>query len=146
MDNKILDIYKLLLKKHGKQYWWPVHSIREPKKGSSIDRSMHCSNNAFEIMVGAILTQNTNWSNAEKALDNLIKSDSLELKNIAHLPLARLEKLIKPSGFYKQKALRLRNFARFILKYKTLDNFCKNIGREQLLNQNGIGPETADSI
>jgi len=98
-------------------------------------------------MVGAILTQNTNWQNVEKAITNLKTAGSLDAKHILNMDEARLRELIRPSGFFNQKAVRLRLFCHFYLEHdgesgiKALEN-----PRRTLLSLNGIGPETADSI
>lgn len=123
-------IYKQLLKKHGPQKWWPVRHAFSPKE--------------FEICVGAILTQNTNWRNVEKALRNLSDDGATKAEIIAAMPLPKLQRLIRPSGFYKQKAKCLKNFADFVCKFN--GTFYENVTREELLSMNGIGPETADSI
>ena len=103
------------------------------------------------MMVGAILTQNTAWANVEKAIGSLKASRALSLSRIATLPLPRLEKLIRASGFFRQKAGRLQAFARYLRDHPTFYRQLKGGGnlhalREQLLSLNGIGPETADSI
>ncbi len=113
---KLLTMYKKLLKAFGPQNWWPIRKRKFD-----------------EVVIGAVLTQNTSWRNVEKALDNF---DEISLKRIRNLPLKDLEKIIRPSGFYKQKARRL----------KSVSEITKKISREELLNINGIGPETADTI
>lgn len=101
-----------------------------------------------EVVIGAVLTQNTNWKNVELAISNLKKNKACSLKVI--LKMKNLEELIRPSGFYKQKAGYLANLARFILKkYRGLERMKKadtSVLRKQLLGIKGIGPETADSI
>jgi len=121
--------YKELLKKHGKQNWWP--SVTRKK---------------FEICIGAILTQNTNWRNVEKAIANLIDVDAIDPVAILNMPTNKLEGLIRPSGFFRQKAKRLKEFSEFVLSYGSFEKFAKNVTREELLDVNGIGKETADSI
>ncbi|MCX6818619.1 MAG: endonuclease [Candidatus Aenigmarchaeota archaeon] len=115
----MLKVYNKLLKEFGKQHWWP--SITKSK---------------FEICVGAILTQNTNWQNVEKAIDNLIKNRMLTKEAIKNANISRLSALIRSSGYYKQKARKLKIFA----------GFDGEITRENLLSLWGIGPETADSM
>jgi len=101
--------------------------------------------------VGAILTQNTSWTNVEKAITNLREADTLNIAAIRGLPIGELEQLIRPSGYFRQKAARLKEFVAFLdgnyggslaamLATPTLQL------REQLLQLKGIGPETADSI
>jgi len=123
-----LHIYRMLLDAYGKQHWWP-------------------SDSPFEMMVGAILTQNTNWQNVEKAIANLKRSDALDAQTMLNISETSLQELIRPSGFFRQKAARLRLLCHFYLKHggesgiKDLDD-----PRRSLLSLNGIGPETADSI
>ena len=119
---RVRSLYSRLYRHYGPQHWWPAKT-------------------AWEMMVGAILTQNTAWSNVEKAIASLKQSRSLSIRAVATMPRRRLEKLIRPSGYFRQKAERLQQFARVLLKDPDL--FCS---RERLLAQRGIGPETADSI
>ncbi len=128
----LTEMYHLLCKAFGPQRWWPGET-------------------PFEIAVGAILTQNTNWGNVEKAINNLKKQKSLNAKTLHNMADKKLALLIKPAGYYNIKTKRLKNFLDFftnhykgsIEKMKTED---KEALREKLLNINGIGPETADSI
>ncbi|MBL7069069.1 MAG: endonuclease III domain-containing protein [Candidatus Omnitrophica bacterium] len=105
----------------------------------------------FEVMVGAILTQNTAWTNVEKAIVNLKNRRVLKPASMARLEKKRLARLIRPAGYYNIKAKRLKNFLRFFLKEfnGSLKKFLSQPTdrlRERLLEVNGIGPETADSI
>ncbi|MFA4989577.1 MAG: endonuclease III domain-containing protein [Candidatus Omnitrophota bacterium] len=125
-------IYRKLYAHFGPQRWWPADT-------------------AFEVMVGAILTQNTSWPNVEKAIANLKKHKALEPARLYHLPPKKLARLIRSAGFYNVKAKRLKEF---------LDFFVNNYGssikkiskakvaplRKELLAIKGVGPETADSI
>lgn len=128
----LTEMYYLLYKAFGPQRWWPGET-------------------PFEIAVGAILTQNTNWGNVEKAINNLKKQKSLNAKTLHNMADKKLALLIKPAGYYNIKTKRLKKFLDFftnhykgsIEKMKTAD---KETLREKLLNINGIGPETADSI
>ncbi len=131
-DKCLIKIYKKLLRHFGPQYWWPAET-------------------PFEVMVGAILTQNTAWPNVEKAIANLKKENVLSLKNMQRLSLKKLARLIRPSGFYNQKAKKLRTFLIFLLNLKQgRINKIRLIKtkdlRKALLEVNGIGQETADSI
>ncbi len=124
--------YQKLLDHYGSRNWWPAET-------------------PFEVVIGAILTQNTNWKNVEKAIANLRQVDALTLEAILDLELAALEQLIRPSGFFRQKAERLQFFCRYLQEYHqgSLDHLFKrklNLVREELLRLKGIGPETADSI
>ena len=128
----IVKIYKTLYSAFGPQNWWP-------------------GDTPFEIMVGAILTQNTNWGNAEKAINNLKTKRSLNSKTIHKMPHKRLASLIRPAGYFNIKAERLKNFLTFFsTHYKCSIKRMNDEGtyelREKLLDVNGIGPETADSI
>lgn len=121
MHKNILRIYKILLEKFGRQEWWPVTD----------------KNNAeFEIILGAILTQNTSWKNVEKAIKNLKDNQMLSRKAIAEVDTKKLAQLIRSSGYYNQKAKKLKEFAKY-------DG---EITREKILEIWGIGEETADSI
>jgi len=135
-------LYNILSDHFGQQNWWPI------------DREYHIENNSdprFEIIIGAILTQNTAWSNVEKALKNLKTKKILNIKEISNVEIETLQKMIKPSGFFNQKSKRVKNLASYIdNKYNSnLELFfnreIKEI-REELLSIDGIGPETADSI
>ena len=135
-------LYEILLKEFGNLNWWPM------------DKKYHEKNNSdprFEVIIGAILTQNTAWSNVEKALENLKSKKMLNLKNISNANIDELQKLVRPSGFFNQKAERLKTVALHVKNNHkgNLDNFFDRdmpIIREELLSLNGIGPETADSI
>ena len=98
----------------------------------------------FEVVVGAILTQNVNWKNVEKALTRMIEEQLVEADRIELCPQAFLEETIYSAGFYRQKAKRLKGIAQFILAYP--GDFYSEVRREELLAIPGIGPETADSI
>jgi endonuclease-3 related protein len=142
MKTKIYQLYLSFVKKYGspKEFW------RKWCKGQKTSRDRE------EIALGAILTQRTNWRNVEKALKNLKEARALSIKKIYKIGenIKLLEKLIKPSGFYKQKARRIYQFCEFIVEnHGSLENFFDQdleTCREQLLKISGIGPETADSI
>lgn len=141
--NKIRGLYKKLYKKHG----WPRGQwkmwCKRPKTLAERE----------EIMIGAILTQRTNWNNVEQAIALLKKKNVCSLEGICELGqnnIKRLAGLIKPSGFYQQKAERLFGLAKFILEnYGGIEKMKKagiNRLREELLNLKGLGRETVDSI
>lgn len=124
--------YQTLYQAWGAQHWWPAET-------------------RFEVIVGAYLTQNTAWTNVELALANLRAAKILNVDGIRKVRLARLERLIRPSGYFRQKAKRLKAFIAFLdQKYGgSLDQlFAEPTDklREELLTLNGVGPETADSI
>jgi len=98
----------------------------------------------LEVVVGAVLTQNVNWKNVEKALSRMIEEQLVEADCIERCPQAFLEDTIRSAGFYRQKAKRLKGIAQFILAYP--GEFYSEVRREELLSIPGIGPETADSI
>ena len=135
-------LYKILIKKFGNQNWWPI------------DLNYHLKNKSdprFEIIIGTILTQNTAWLNVEKSLLLLKKANILDLKKIINTNIEDLQEKIKSSGFYKQKAKRIKNLSKYLQeKYNgDLDKFFDRdfyIIRNELLSFEGIGPETADSI
>ena len=128
----LLKIYKSLFDFFGPLNWWP-------------------GDTPFEIMVGAILTQNTSWSNVEKAINNLKKENLLEPRKLYLINQEKLAQLIKPSGYYNIKARRLKNFVNIFVndfEGSAEKMFSGDSGelRKKLLKVNGIGPETADSI
>lgn len=101
----------------------------------------------FEVVVGAILTQNTNWKNVELSLESLARLDLLGLESIANCDLIVLQNAIKASGFFRQKSIRLQHLAQNILSdFGDFNGFAENVSREWLLNQKGVGKESADSI
>lgn len=144
MDN-LINIYNSLLKQHGYQGWWPIFSCKNSKnnKGYHPGDYNYPRNirQQFEICVGAILTQNTAWTNVEKALYNLKDKKLLNAKAIIDSKIEELRVAVKPAGYYNQKADYLKEFALFYLSLKG-----KTPARAELLAVKGIGPETADSI
>ena len=121
-----------MLTAFGPQHWWPGDS-------------------PFEIMVGAVLVQNTAWRNVERAIANLREAGLMHPIALYELPPAELAELIRPAGYYQVKAKRLRNLLQFVIeKYNgSLDAMFRTslpTLREQLLAIHGIGPETADAI
>ncbi|MFX0151752.1 MAG: endonuclease III domain-containing protein [Candidatus Hodarchaeota archaeon] len=96
----------------------------------------------FEVAIGTILVQNTNWRNVNKAIENLKNYSIFSFEEIHKLDLERLEVLIKPAGFYKQKAVYLKSLSKLFLSHKTN----RILTRAELLNCKGVGKETADSI
>lgn len=130
--NHFLDIYNSLFKHFGPQDWWPGET-------------------PFEVIIGAILTQNTSWDNVEKAIASLKASGKFTPEGLFKLQTDKLALLIKSSGYFNIKAKRLKNFLSFLFNdYEgNIDRMLKedsHILRHKLLNVNGIGPETADSI
>jgi endonuclease-3 related protein len=130
--NKVFEIYEILLEHFGPQEWWP-------------------GDTPFEIMVGAVLTQNTNWVNVSRAIDNLKKENLLWFEKLHDLPVELLAEKIKPAGYFNLKAARLKNLLNFIGEeyYGSLEYmFSEDVLnlREKILTVKGIGPETADSI
>ena len=128
----MLEVYQRLFDHYGPQHWWPAQS-------------------PFEVMVGAILTQNTNWKNVESAISNLREAGVLEPHALARLPVDELAELIKPAGYFNLKAKRLHHLLRLLVdefdgSIEAMFNTPPSTLREQLLAVNGIGPETADSI
>jgi len=128
----LLDIYNKLYRHFGPRRWWPADTD-------------------FEIIIGAILTQNTSWSNVEKAITNLKRAGLLTPRKLQSVSVRTLARLIKPSGYYNIKVKRLKSFLDFLFKeyngsLKRMFSCDWRVLREKLLSVNGIGPETADSI
>ena len=128
----LLQIYQKMFDALGPRHWWPGET-------------------PFEVIIGAILTQNTNWSNVEKAIKNLKTAGKLSPEGIYALSVTELAKLIRPSGFFNVKAKRVKAFISWLFsRYE--GNLSKMFAqdlqslRSELLSVKGIGPETADSI
>ena len=116
-------------------------------KSRNLDELKWPGEGTFEVILGAILVQNTNWKNVEKALDNLKKSGKDSLQGICALENSELATLIKPSGFYNTKAKRLKTLCLAIKnEFESFDNFKENVSREWLINVKGVGAETCDAI
>jgi endonuclease-3 related protein len=132
MKAVLQEVYQRLLDAFGPQKWWP-------------------GDTPFEILVGAVLVQNTNWQNVERAIRNLRQADLLEPRALYELPEEELEDLIRPAGYYRIKAGRLRALLRFVIERyggsmeamfrRPLEDL-----RVELLGVHGVGQETADSI
>ena len=132
LRDKIPQYYTALLARYGPQNWWPARS-------------------RFEVIVGAYLTQNTNWSNVEKAMAHLRRARRLSVSAMRGAPLAELETLVRPSGYFRQKARNLKTFIAFLDRQYSgslTRMFAEPTAklRAELLELNGVGPETADSI
>ncbi len=132
MKNLLMAVYHKLYRAYGPRHWWPGET-------------------SFEVMVGAILTQNTSWRNVEKAIQRLKAKGVLNPQGIYHLRRSELTSLIKSSGYYRIKADRLKSFMGFL--FEEYDGDLKRMKRARLvelrtklLGVKGIGPETADSI
>ena len=135
MPVDLIKIYQALEHRYPRMSGWP--GGRWPVGGQFKPERL-------EVVAGAILTQNTRWSNVERALQGLVEEGLVEATTIDSCSLSRLEGAIRPSGFYRQKAVRLKRAARLILDFP--GEFYQQVGREELLSTEGIGPETADSI
>lgn len=132
MNKRLIQIYDLLLERYGHRHWWPAET-------------------PFEVCVGAILTQNTNWVNVERAIANLKGERLLSPEALRDLPVERLAEVIRPAGYFNVKSVRLKEFITWLF-----DKFGGSMEgmaaaewpevREELLKVKGIGPETADSI
>ena len=132
MTATLEEIYDRLFAAYGPQHWWPGES-------------------PFEVLIGAVLVQNTSWRNVARAIDNLKQENLLQPQALYDLPLRELEELIRPAGYFRVKARRLRNLLEFLVRRYdgSLDAmFATELSslREDLLGINGVGPETADSI
>ncbi len=131
-DNILLDIYLKLYRTFGPQHWWPAET-------------------PFEVAVGAILTQNTNWQNVERAIFNLRQKGLLDPHSLHSIHINSLALLIRPAGYYNVKARRLKAFVDFLIRdfggrIEDMASLKVDDLRERLLDISGIGPETADSI
>jgi len=132
---KIRELHKQLLAKHGKpQEQWELWCKR-PKTAK--EREL--------VMIGAILTQNTNWKNVELALNNLKEKKLASLKGIYRAGAKKIARLVRPAGFYNQKSNYLFNLARYFVENNIKNKNLEQL-RKELLEIKGVGPETADSI
>ena len=126
-----MELFEALLKRYGALHWWPADT-------------------PFEVCVGAILTQNTNWGNVEKAIANLKREGLLSVDALWEIDQERLAELIRPSGFFNVKSARLKWFLGWLLeRYGSLDAMFSGDWRrlrEELIAVRGIGPETCDAI
>ncbi len=127
----LFEIYETLLAEYGPQEWWPART-------------------RAEMMIGAILTQNTSWANVEKALLNLRKHNALKFRALDVLPAGQIAELIRPAGYFNQKAGYLQAFTEMLRDYDgSIDRLFRldtPALRKQLLAVKGVGPETADSM
>jgi endonuclease III related protein len=128
----LLEYYHVLAEKLGPLHWWPAKT-------------------AFEVIVGAILTQNTTWTNVERAIANLRRELLLSPLAIEQVSLRHLQKLVRSSGYFRQKARKLKAFVLFLRRayggsLVRMFRTSTDLLREELLGVHGIGPETADSI
>jgi endonuclease-3 related protein len=126
----IYQIFQRLFQVYGPQHWWPGET-------------------AFEVMVGAVLTQNTSWTNVERAITNIKQQKALSASHIVALPHKRLARLLTPAGYFNVKATRLKNFCHWYESeggLRKLQRLPTADLRRRLLDVNGIGPETADDI
>ena len=130
-QTRLLEIFDSLYRRYGALNWWPADT-------------------PFEVCVGAILTQNTNWLNVEKAIVNLKREGLISVQAINETPQERLAELIRPSGFFNVKSLRLKGFVEWLLRrHGSLDTMFAGSWqdlRDEFVKVPGIGPETCDSI
>ena len=150
MERLIRDVYEILLNTYGYQGWWPLISISDKNSDDELRRRGYHPRDydlpkkdlqVYEICLGAILTQNTSWIQVEKALENLYKNNLIYPDRIMDISVDKLAELIKPSGYFNQKAKKIKIFTEFFVKLNG-----KTPSRDDLLNLWGIGKETADSI
>jgi endonuclease-3 related protein len=151
----LLKIYRELLQKYGPRDWWPLLEVKKLRSREvKIFRKkirVFSERNMFEVCLGAILTQNTNWGNVEKAIINLKKEKIMSPKKILNTSPVKLRRLIRSSGYYNEKTKKLMAYSQWLMDNYggSLKNFFRQPlpkCREELLAVHGIGPETADSI
>lgn len=129
ITEKLFSLYNQLLAQHGHRKWWPADT-------------------PFEVALGAILTQATSWRNVEKAMENLKSADAFTPEEIASISQATLERLIRPSRYFRMKAQKVRAFVEYIAERPMHVMFKQDVPelRKELLSIYGVGPETADTI
>lgn len=127
---RLITVYNHLFKRYGPQHWWPAET-------------------PFEVMVGAVLTQNTAWINVEKAIINLKSAGAISPEAVIEAEHDILAEWLRPSGYFNIKAKRLKNYCHWYLGqggFEPLSRFDDNTLRHAVLSVNGVGPETADDI
>ncbi|MFH1917382.1 MAG: hypothetical protein ABIJ21_09045 [Nanoarchaeota archaeon] len=155
-SHRILDAYHLLLRRFGSQGWWPLagpdRTGRAEKKPLHVPKHHNgpplSDEDMLEIMVGAILTQNTSWTNVEKAILNLHKKHLLSFRALDKVNQEKLAGFIRSAGYFNQKAMKIKELCNALkrVQFNELKGASLNDAREFLLSVKGIGPETADSI
>lgn len=132
-EPSLLSLFKALLDLYGFQNWWPIDAEYHKLFGT---------NPMDEIIIGAVLTQNASWKNVEKALQNLKNLGHLSLEFVREVDIQRLKEIIRPAGFFNQKAATLKRVAQTLKPVEVVFS----ISREDLLSIKGVGRETADVI
>ncbi|MGC8765332.1 MAG: endonuclease III domain-containing protein [Brevinematia bacterium] len=146
---KLLEIYNLLKERYGNQNWWPIVENGECLYKEEFLRRERTEKEIFEIIVGAILTQNTQWKNVVITIDNLKREGLFSLNKILSTETEKIADLIRPSGYYNQKAKKLKAISELIMReggIMALKKLGVQEARKKLLSVWGVGFETADSI
>jgi len=144
--NEIKTVYKTLLKEYGAQGWWPT--TPKGKLSPEYLGGPKSSTEKLEVMVGAILTQNTAWTNVERALSKIHALKLCSVEALLKIKEARLHAPLKSTGYFRAKAKKIKKLVEFlsIMPVKKLETLGLAESRKALLEVYGIGPETADSI
>lgn len=140
-SSAIARLHAELLARHGPQGWWPLfqrssRSVRYHPTDYSVPRGQ----SRVEVIVGAVLAQNTSWQNVVRALAQIHEARAMSWRALVEMRVSRLERLVRPAGYFRQKARKLKEVARFFHSRRGAPR------RAQLLALWGVGPETADSI
>ena len=147
--NRVEETYSAMLKIYKKQGWWPIFNLKSSVSEYGINAPRNDAD-IFEIIIGAILTQNVAWKNVETALGRLKKEKLLSPKKLHKTENSIIASCIRSSGYYNQKTKKIKNFLDWFsavdYSFNSLKKIKTNILRDMLLGINGIGPETADSI
>jgi endonuclease III related protein len=133
----ISGIYKILYDSYGPQGWWPIKGQYHPGDYDIPDDDM----SRYEVCIGAILTQNTSWNNAQKALENIRRISDISSENISGMSFDEIKNAIRPCGYFRQKTKKIMEYTKAYMRFKD-----RTPERDELLGIWGIGPETADSI
>ena len=147
--NKVDEIYSIMAASYGKQGWWPVYNTAAGRSeyGTGAPKN---DEDRFEIAIGAILTQNVAWKNAEKGLEALKKNRIFTPRKLHKSDNELIAFCIRPTGYFNQKTLKIKNFLNwfkdFNYSFEKLKSIKTPVLRDSLLEINGVGPETADSI
>ncbi len=145
----LIRVYDLLYREYGAQGWWPIKSLSG--RNGFDERGYHRGDYSyprtpeqrFEISLGAVLTQNTSWRNVEQVIEKLLEAGLCSPEEVLKYPLTELSELIRSSGYFNQKAKKLKALSALLQRYTDQRN---NPSRRELLSVWGVGPETADSI
>ncbi len=149
-DSRVVAAYHTLLHSFGAQGWWPLLGEHGTMQYHHASRGVLSPQQSFEVCLGALLTQNTNWNNVIPALQALHSQGLIDADKASEASIARIASLIRPAGYYNQKARKISIFSRYVARKRNglPEIWCMPVShaRKELLSLWGMGPETADSM